>query len=556
MQYKLKIGKNMKKKYILLAAALFAAGMTAGAQTIDDALTFASSDNYGTARTIGMGNAVTAVGGDLGTATFNPAGAAVASYSQVSVTPGLSLSMTKGRFTDGPTKTAGGIAENNQARFIVPNVGITLAFDTHRDRGLKRVTFGYVLNASDYYNDAFRARREGFGSFTGKLALAADGTSPADLLAGNADALSCLAYKTNAINYLGENQYMGLAENLDNIRNLIYEPLIGQEYTRQSYGNKLEHILNLSFNISDVLYIGANLGLVSSDYTLKESINENDVKGVRYDYLFNNFSYRYNYNMRSTGIYGKFGVILTPFDGMRIGAAFQTPTAFNNKESWYHVIGTRRYIDDIAAASQNRSATTGSDSSSETGYWDYKVRTPLRFNVGLAYNIGRRLLVSADYERVDFKYTRYNAVAYQDEIYFEEFNKEIQGQMTGSNCLVAQNIVRAGAEIRVTDNFRIRAGYNFQDSGLGLSTTDGIQKVKADMHAMNFGLGLYTNRSFYCDIAARYTWRPDRTVQIYGDYDYVYKDPSSGTYVEASEAPIATAKRNLLTLAVTLGWRF
>ena len=58
------------------------------AQTMSDALTLGQTNYYGTARTLGMGNAVTAVGGDMGSISINPAGGAVSAFSQVTFSTG------------------------------------------------------------------------------------------------------------------------------------------------------------------------------------------------------------------------------------------------------------------------------------------------------------------------------------------------------------------------------------------------------------------------------------------------------------------------------------
>ena len=65
-------------KKILFSLALITAAFSAGAQTMYDAINYSRDNYYGTARTIGLGNAVTAIGGDLGTISINPAGSAVA----------------------------------------------------------------------------------------------------------------------------------------------------------------------------------------------------------------------------------------------------------------------------------------------------------------------------------------------------------------------------------------------------------------------------------------------------------------------------------------------
>ena len=71
---------------------LMAIAASASAQNAYDALNFSESNYEGTARSVAMGNAFTALGGDLGAVTINPAGSAVAGYSQMSITPGFTIS--------------------------------------------------------------------------------------------------------------------------------------------------------------------------------------------------------------------------------------------------------------------------------------------------------------------------------------------------------------------------------------------------------------------------------------------------------------------------------
>ena len=63
-------------KKIFVSVVLLGAAVAAGAQTMYDAMNYSQNNYYGTARSMALGNAVTAVGGDLGTI-----GSAVAGYS-------------------------------------------------------------------------------------------------------------------------------------------------------------------------------------------------------------------------------------------------------------------------------------------------------------------------------------------------------------------------------------------------------------------------------------------------------------------------------------------
>ena len=80
---------------IALAALLSFAAAAAGAQTLSEALTYGVNDYYGTARSIALGGAMTALGGDLGSVGINPAGSAVAPYSQFTISPGVTAFMRR-----------------------------------------------------------------------------------------------------------------------------------------------------------------------------------------------------------------------------------------------------------------------------------------------------------------------------------------------------------------------------------------------------------------------------------------------------------------------------
>jgi hypothetical protein len=75
-----------------ISILLMCTAIASHAQTAYDGLLFSENNYEGTARSVAMGNAFTALGGDLGSITINPAGSAVAGYSQFTITPGLTFS--------------------------------------------------------------------------------------------------------------------------------------------------------------------------------------------------------------------------------------------------------------------------------------------------------------------------------------------------------------------------------------------------------------------------------------------------------------------------------
>ena len=79
------------------------------------------------------------------------------------------------------------------------------------------------------------------------------------------------------------------------------------------------------------------------------------VKGTPTKYVSG--TYKYNYVADIGGINAKFGVIWLPTDGLRLGAAIQTPTAYNVSELWYIDVSS-----EFADASQNASSSSATGS--------------------------------------------------------------------------------------------------------------------------------------------------------------------------------------------------
>lgn len=543
----------MRKTALIIIMTL--AAVCGYAQTAYDALLFSENNYEGTARTMAMGNAFTALGGDLGSVGLNPAGSAVASYSQVTITPSLTIS----------TSTTQGVSPYNNSTALpyfenkmrssdttpsMANLGFTLSFDTHRTSGVKNIVIGYVMNKSAGWNeDVYASGINSSTSFMGAMAYEAtiDGLLGADLGAENAyDFMPwkpVVGYQSGMISTFGgyDDQYVGASEVIyDNGEVAIGGPL-DQSYTRNAKGGKDDHLLNLAANISDFIYIGANIGFSSIDYGYDEYFREEAVDPSDFQIdmdngdrmYFNDMKYRYAYNATGTGYYGKFGVIVTPGYGFRIGAAIQTPTLNSITEKWY-MAGETTYTDSRYNASAE----------SPRGESTYRVVSPFRANFGLAYAFGNLGVISADYEVCDYGTMKYKTNGY-DRDYFEEVNRDIEERFGLSH------ILRAGLEVKPISSLAIRAGYriatssehyNYWEEELPVSLTQNV----------SFGLGYDSGKSFFSDLAVRKTILPDEYFMPYSDYMY----DEDGYVIENAFAPEILNQRSLWKVLLTFGWRF
>ncbi|MFA6083918.1 hypothetical protein [Mucilaginibacter sp.] len=111
----------MKIKYILSVIAIVAITKNSFAQYSQDVIRFSGGQTGSTARIKGIGNAGTAIGGDLSSVSGNPAGLGFFTKSELSITPEFNGTKVKATYfgqTITDTKNTGNI---NHAAFAIYN---------------------------------------------------------------------------------------------------------------------------------------------------------------------------------------------------------------------------------------------------------------------------------------------------------------------------------------------------------------------------------------------------------------------------------------------------
>ena len=545
----------MRKTAITLLLMTVAAG--AYAQNAYDALNFSENNYEGSARTVAMGNAFTALGGDLGAVTINPAGSAVAGYSQFAITPGLTFSTSTAQgvspYDDGELPYFQKAMKSRMSRFSIPNFGLTFNWDTGRKSGLKSFTFGFVLSkTASWDEDIYATGTNSTTSFMGQLAAeATDQYMWADQLSLQTNPYAyddcpwkyVLGYNSNMIApYGGDNDgdfFVGASELIfDNGEIALGGPL-EQTYGRRVTGGKYDYVFNLGANISDYLFLGMNLGINTLEYNYDEYFKEVAVNPSDFEISFEDGTsmyfekMRYNngYSASGTGYFAKFGFIITPIAGLRIGGAIQTPTVTTIEEKW-GMSGFTEFTGNSASQTEY----------TPEGEFRYKLRSPMRANIGAAYTFGSFGVISADYEICNYGGMRFDGSSY-DRDYFAEINQDIQ------NRFGAAHSFRLGLEVKPSSSVAIRAGYNV--NGCAEKTNSWGEKIDP-VYTQNasFGLGFSSKGSFFADIAARRTFLADELFMPYADYIY-----DADGYVTAPTPEIRNHK-SLWKMLLTVGWRF
>ena len=556
----------MKKIAITILMAFVA--VSTYAQTAYSALMLSENDYEGTARTAAMGNAFTALGGDLGAVSINPAASAINKYSQFSITPGLNIF----------SSTASGVSplensdlpyfertmRSDRTKFNIPNAGVSFHFETGRKSGVKSYSASFIINrTASYDQNVYASGTNATTSFMGQMAYEASVNGYPSSALGSNDAFdtmpwkSVIGYKTGMIDPY-DDIYVAATEKVYDDKTAFMGGTVNQAYGRNISGSKYEYILNGGMNISDFIYLGASFTINSLDYSYSEYFRETavdpgefkityeDQNGNEIPSLtkyFNRMKYNSSYSYSGVGYSLKLGIIVTPIPGIRFGVALQTPTVTTVDENWED------------SGETEFSGEGGGRYSSESPYGEnrWSFRSPLKANFGIAYTFGKIGLISADYELSDYSNLRYNSSAYTDRDVLDEINDEMK-----SSYGIAHKL-RVGAEFKPIPAIAVRAGYNLSTSA-EKAIWDGFEYVALDKptlsHKASIGLGFSSQKSFFADIACTRSFIPKEYFMPYADY--VFRDAKNGS-IEVDPnyyAPEILIKSSLWNVILTLGFRF
>ena len=503
----------MKKILTFFLSLTFAAGLLA--QTAEDALSIAEAYREGTARTMAMGNAFTALGGDLGAIGINPASSGVMGFSQVTITPSLITSRST-------TDYLGNSLNARNTGLNLSNIGTVLTFNTGNYRGLINYSFGFVYNKTNNFRSVMRASgTTDNSSMLSSIAASLEGykwqildkektSNPFE--ASDAPWPGILAWNTYALtplSYLGgkyadvDDSYMASTENYNEfLDQLMIGGPLDQRFNRKTRGSNQEFSFNFGMNFSDFLYVGANINLHTVNQITEEFYEERAQNSAQFEDGFVSMDNSYWLRTSGAGASFKLGVIATPVAGLRLGATLTTPTWYSLTDEWDYTMNT---------AFNNGNKYT---EYSPTGRWNYAMTAPMRFSVGAAYTFWDRGLISVDYEMVNYANTRLRekngSYRYADDIYASE------------NAYIASNfknagILRVGAEVRVVNFLSLRGGYQRYSSAV---------KGGAARQAYSAGIGFNISPMFSIDLAWMKLANQSGSFQLYDNYSSAVTAPT------------------------------
>lgn len=511
------------KKIITLTALSLLIAASAGAQTMYDAANIASKDLNGTARFVGMGGAMGALGGDISTIGTNPAGIGIYRSNDIMTSFGFSGYGTESKF-------GGNQFNSNMTRGSFDNIGVVFSSKIGNQTPLRYVNFGFNYKKAKSFNRNMEMGGNiGQNSQTFQMATQANGiTGWGDNPYTDSDIgwLSILGFDSGLINdimsqpdldqalegnpglkykkYLdkNDNQLKDIEGNLLYITPGSYRGMYDNANTKfrsQERGGIDQYDFNLSFNLNDRIYLGATIGAYSVNYSKYSFYDEDYQNGEGYNIQSWN-------KIKGSGFDLKFGMILRPFEysPLRIGLALHTPTFYS-----LELATSARIESDVFNIETGEVDHRNIDSYGELKDKDmvreFNLRTPWVYNLSLGYTVGKSLALGAEYEYQDYASMRFN---------YPEGGEMTYETSTVKKMLKGVHTLRLGAEYKVIPQFALRAGYNFSSTAFendaykaldynSINTDTDFANAKS-MSNYTLGIG-YRGSFFYTDLAYKFT---------------------------------------------------
>ena len=381
----------MKRKYALALAALTLCG-SMSAQDIYKIEALTGSDLNGTARYVGMGGAMSALGADLSAISSNPAAIGLFRRNDASLTGSATIQAD-----------AVLMGDINKARGSFDQGGFVYAVNMGNDSKLKFVNFAFNYqkkrNLKNYIGLDNVKLNNGLSQSWQMQELAYYNGQPLDLSKNGSGVDYTTPFALNAYDaqmivpvYGDDGKLAGY-----NVRNAQ-----SYDYHRVQWGGIQQYDFNLSFNIDNRFYAGVTFGVynVNLHNTLyySEQLAENvydangNVSGIN---SIGQYKMALGEDINGTGFDAKFGFIFRPIETspFRLGFSFSTPIYYDlTQNASLRMVAPFQFTDDKG----NTFAQTQADYN--TGDVDFRIRTPWKLGISAATTVSNYLALDAEYE--------------------------------------------------------------------------------------------------------------------------------------------------------------
>ena len=440
------------KKILLILLLAYSLSPIAYSQ---DVQRFAERGTIGSARYVGMGGAMTAIGGDPSAAMVNPAGLGLYRRSEISISIDETIDNTQ---------QVGSNDTYQRTRFTAPQISAIWAWgNSQKQRGLVYNNFMFSHNRLATFNRDIVVKGAGMGMVPTICNITNDEGGVSEEFLVNKP---CDNVDIGWLSILGYEAYL-----IDPIENNKWKPAV--DFTDGSLsisetGTSDQYTISWAGNISNQWYIGIGLNIPTINYTKHTSLREENKQNSSSAELKSMF------HVSGVGVSGSFGLIYRPIQALRIGASLQTPTILSlSRQSTGDMYST--------IAGQKYEVLTP-----ESGVMDIDIASPLRTSVSVAGQMGKIGLIAVQYDYAH------------------------------SNEMEDIHTLRMGAEAQVTRGLFLNAGYVYESSfmkedpkwllGYNEIRTDMDYRYTAATQYASAGIG-YRSDVVVAQLAYQYGWQ-------------------------------------------------
>lgn len=452
------------------------------AQNIHDLILYSHNNPVSTARSVGAGGAMGAVGGDFSTLSTNPAGLGFYRSSEFAGTLNLGLSLGTETYRK-QTYTTPSFNANLGGLALVLNFG-----NREKQEGLVGFNFGVAYNQLANYDYSYTAKAVNEEhSFLDALTKEAQALRLTPSTFDRNDVFNAYnwymiaarkAYLIEPVNTSGKPWKVG--DPFDHFRTVL-EPgeVVEQTQVNSSEGHLGEIDFSLAMNISNRLFLGVTLGVqeLYRSWTTKhtESSTFTPSPHSTLDY----FVLQQKVKEEGMGVNLKVGTVLRANDYLRFGLAFHTPTVLSvetkfrvQADAYFKTGSPREYFE------------------TPKGENKYRFYEPFRVLGSVGLFLGSHGFLSADYI---FSYTPLTRFA--DVSVYSNDNEVLQRDTKPTHE------VRAGVEFLLLP-FVFRAGGGYKTSPY----SDKLYAPYGESLYATAGFGMAFD-GFYFDVAYRHSYQ-------------------------------------------------
>ena len=466
------------KKHQILTISLILFFFSIKAQNEIDAFRYSSQSMFGTAKSMSLSGAIGSLGGDFSCLSYNPAGLGMYQFTEITFSPSFSVNNTTS-YNNKFILLENGVEKSDAydediSNGTIGNFGYISA-NTRNDDDWTRLNFGIGYNLlANYDKNIYINTLNNTSSLADNLLSIAQGNTINELDAffgGPAFWTDIIDLQDNSID-TSINQY--IYDNGNYISHVNGNSLKRQTHQLNSSGNMGEVVFSIATSYQEKIYLGATIGVPTFEYSeiikhrediLSDTINE-----------LGSFEYLQNLYARGEGINLKIGGIARINENIKIGGAIHTPTVFTIQEEFRTI-------------TQANFGDTSYTEYSPMNYFEYELTTPLKAIASISANINKNILISADYELIDYSTSELNVDNLRNDDGSEIF--AIENNTIKDTYQKSENI-RLGAEYKMNP-FSLRVGYARHSSPL-------VESEDLLYENYSFGAGINYG-SYYFDLA-------------------------------------------------------